>query len=173
MPDLDSLEDLVRAPVSNQEPLSMQDLAVMPPQESAEDSIVAAVRDDDVPDTLLKAVVYGFAEEQASLRAYRMKRERQGVDTSQLSLKRSTILKYMSETVLQKQALAGMTGDLDFRGPKFREVFKMFLETVSDTIDEVKIPAEFKEMFFHALSRNLDGWESKAEKMVKRMTPRI
>jgi hypothetical protein len=45
----------------------------------------------------------------------------------------------------------------------------MFLGVISDTFDEVRIPDEYKEMFFHALSRNLEGWEDKAEKMLKKL----
>jgi len=78
----------------------------------------------------------------------------------------------MSETLLQRQALTGYTGEMDLRGPRFREVFKMLLNIVADTFDEIKAPAEYKEMFFHALSKNLEGWEERAEKLIKAMTPK-
>jgi hypothetical protein len=78
----------------------------------------------------------------------------------------------MSETLIQKQALSGNMGNFDLRSPKFREVFKMFLTLISDTFDEVKIPSEYREMFFHALSRNLEGWEERADKIVKAMIPK-
>ena len=74
-----------------------------------------------------------------------------------ISLKRGTLLKYMSETLLQRQALMGSVGEIDLRGPKFREIFKMLLGIVSETFDEIKAPPEYKELFFHALSKNLDG----------------
>lgn len=73
----------------------------------------------------------------------------------------------MSETLIQRQALVGGSSDLDLKGPKFREIIKMFLGIIADTFDEVKIPIEFRDMFFHALARSLDGWESKAEKILK------
>jgi len=176
-PDL-SLEDVVRGPVdplvggTETLPASLPDMTIQPSDES-DDRIVISVRDDDLPDNVLKAIVYGFAEEQASLKSLRVSRARDGKDTSFISLKRGMLLKYMSETLIQKQALTGITGDLDLRGPKFREVFKMFLEIISQTFDDVKIPSEYKEMFFHQLSQNLDGWEARAEKVVKSMTPRV
>ena len=50
----------------------------------------------------------------------------------------------------------------------------MFLETISDSFDEVKIPLEYKEMFFSSLAKNLEGWEQKAEKIVKGgLRPRV
>jgi len=154
-------------------PADFAGVSIATPQEIAEDQICLAVKDDEVPDTVLKAVVWGFAEEQASLKTLRDKRGREGKDTSHISLKRGMLLKYMSETLIQKQALLGVTGEFDLRGPKFREIFKMFLEIISQTFDEVKIPTEFKEMFFHALSKNLEGWEERAEKIVRHLTPKV
>jgi hypothetical protein len=171
--DLDTLvrspEPLADLPPMENLPANLPDMAILSPEEVAEDQICIAVKDDEVPDTVLKAIVYGFAEEQASLKNLRTSKNKEGKDTSNISLKRGMLLKYMSETLLQKQALVGVTGDLDLHSPKFREVFKMFLETISDTFDEVKIPSEFKEIFFHALSKNLEGWESKAERLIKVM----
>jgi len=153
-------------------PASLPDMTVLPPEELSEDQICLAVKEDDVADNVLKAIVYGFAEEQASLKNLRVKKEEAGKDSSFISLRRGTLLKYMSETLLQKQALMGVTGDVDLQSPKFREVFKMFLEIISETFDEVKIPVEFKEMFFHALSRNLEGWEARAQKAIRAMNVR-
>jgi len=145
---------------------------VTPPIEQPDDQILVTIREDEVPDNVLKAVLWGLAEEQASLKNLRQKREKDGKDTSNISIKRGTLLKYMSETLIQKQALGGSMGqgELDLRGPKFREVFKMFLQIISDTFDEVKIPVEYREMFFHALSSNLEGWEERAEKTIKKMS---
>lgn len=155
-------------------PASLTEIAVNAPvvEELVDDEICTAIKEDEVPDVVLKVVLQGLAEEQASLKNLRKKRSKDGKDTSFISLKRGTLLKYMSETLIQRQALTGGTGDIDLRGPKFREVFKMFLEIINDTFDEVKIPSEYKEMFFHALSRNLEGWEERAEKKIKAMTPK-
>jgi hypothetical protein len=89
-------------------------------------------------------------------------------------MKRATVLKYVTDALLQKQALSGeMMGDIDLKGPKFNKIFEMFLNIIYDTINEVKIPVEYREIFFHALEKNLQGWEERAEKVVKSMTPKI
>jgi len=150
-----------------------ESMAIMEPQELISDEICTAIKEDEVPDTVLKAVLYGLAEEQASLKTLRVEKTNEKKDTSYISLKRGTLLKFMSETLIQRQALLGTTSELDLRGPKFREVFKMLLGIISSTFDEVKIPPEYKEMFFHALARNMEGWEDRAEKLIKAMTPRI
>ncbi len=163
----------IKAPDDGDLPAGLIEVAISQPEELADDEICIAVKEDEVPDTLLKAVLWGLAEEQSSLRVLRKDRQGEGKDTSYISLKRGTLLKYMSETLLQRQALMGSSTDLDLRGPKFREVFKMLLGIISDTFEEVSVPPEYKEMFFHALSKNLEGWEIRAEKAIKAMTPKV
>jgi len=165
MPEVDSSK-LVQSP--NSLPMVEEESVVVPAQEVQDDIVILSIKEDEDTDVVLKAVLYGLAEEQLSLRDLRVKKQNEGKDTSHISVKRGTLLKYMSETLIQRQALVGSSGgDIDIRGPRFREIFKMFLETISKTFDEVRIPAEYKEMFFPALQKNLEGWEDRAEKIVK------
>ena len=168
------LESVIQSPQDSVSiPASLVEVTVTQPEELADDEICLSIKEDEVPEAVLKAVILGLAEEQLSLKVLRQKRQGEGKDSSFVSLKRGTLLKYMSETLLQRQALTGYTGEMDLRSPRFREVFKMLLNIVSDTFDEIKAPAEYKEMFFHALSRNLEGWEERAEKLIKAMTPKV
>jgi predicted RNA-binding protein len=165
-----SLADVVQspsAPNSLTPPVLPSDAVTVPAVEMVDDRIITAVRQEESEDVVLHAVIYGLAEEQNSLQRLREKKDREGKDTSHISLKRGQLLKYMSETLLQKRAIAGASEEIDLRGPKFREIFKMFLETISDSFDEVKIPVEYKEMFFTSLARNLEGWEERAEKIAR------
>lgn len=174
MPDENEIEGAAVPPKSDDVPLDLIEIPIEDPEELSDDEVCIAVREDDVPDNVLKAVLWGLAEEQSSLKNLRQRRSNDGIDTSFISLKRGTLLKYMSETLLQRQALSGgMGGELDLRGPKFREIFKMLLNIISDTFEEIKVPVEYKEMFFHALSKNLEGWEDRAEKLIKSKTPKV
>ena len=175
-----NLENAIKGPVDNNVSVPanlIEVVSVTRQEETTDDEICAAIREDGVAENILKAVLWGFAEEQCSLKKLRQDRCKdsngKAVDTSHISVKRGTLLKYMSETLLQRQSLTGAMSDLDLRGPKFREVFKMLLGIISETFDELKIPAEYKEMFFHALKTNLEGWEERAEKVIKAMTPKI
>ena len=168
-----SASDIVKMPDGEPDLVPiLEDAVIVPSQDTKNDEISLTIKEDDLPDVVLKAVLLGLAEEQHSLRSLRVKKELESKDTSHISIKRGTLLKYMSETLIQKQALTGGGGSLDLKGPKFREVFKMFLGVVSDTFEEMKLAPEYKDMFFNALSHNLDGWEYKAEKIIKAMTPK-
>lgn len=168
------LSEIISSPKSDViVPSNLAEMVPSPLDNIAEDDICLAIKEDEEPEIVLKSVLYGLAEEQAALKTLRKQRSKDsGKDYSSISLKRGMLLKSMAETELQRQALSGGMGDIDLRGPKFREIFKMFLNLISDTFDEVKIPPEYREMFFHALSRNLEGWEERAEKVIKAMTPK-
>jgi hypothetical protein len=165
------LSSVIQQPVpeSHLDTIDYENTVVVPPQEVNDDIITITIKDDELPDAVLKAVLMGLAEEQNAIRNVRIQndREKGKKDVTRLALSRGQLLKYMSETIIQRQALTGGSGDLDLKGPKFREIIKMFLGVIADTFDEVKIPMEFKDMFFHALGKNLEGWESKAEKIMK------
>ena len=165
------LENIIEQPRETHQldNVNYEDTVVVAPQEVNDDVITLTIRDDELPDAVLKAVLLGLSEEQQALKDFRIQKSKEKKDVSRFCVQRSTILKYMSETLIQRQALVGGTGELDLKGPKFREIIKMFLGIIADTFDEVKIPSEFKDMFFHTLSRNLDGWENKAEKILKKM----
>jgi hypothetical protein len=164
------LNAVVEQPKSGDHQLDNYDYentVVIPPQEVNDDIITVTIRDDELPDAVLKAVLMGLAEEQQAIRNVRIKNSRENKDVTRLALSRGTLLKYMSETLIQRQALVGGSGELDLKGPKFREIIKMFLGVIADTFEEVKIPMEYKDLFFHALGKNLEGWENRAEKILK------
>lgn len=163
--EIDSLDVVVHP--SGEPPVPIEEAVVVPAQEVEQDIILTAVKEEESPDKILNAVMYGLAEEQEALKKLRKHKDEEHKDTSHISLKRGTLLKYMSETVIQRQALVGAGGDVDLRGPKFRQILGMFLDCISDSFDEAKIPNEYKDMFFTTLSRNFEGWENKAEKILK------
>jgi hypothetical protein len=167
--EIDPAEVVERPKAAEQQPVTVDynDTIVVPPQDVNDDIITITIRDDELPDAILKAIMSGLAEEQSALKNLRLQREKENKDFSKLCISRGTLLKYMSEAVIQRQALVGGSGDLDLKGPKFREIIKMFLQVIKDTFDEVKIPPEYRDLFFHALGHNLLGWEQKAEKIIK------
>jgi hypothetical protein len=137
--------------------------AVMIPSEPTDDDLITvSIKDDDLPDAVLKTVLLGLA-----LRDLRLRKEKERKDFTNVSFKRGTLLKFMSETLIQRQALVGGTEEIDLKSPKFREVIKMFLQIIADTFDEIKIPPEYRDLFFQTLSSKMEGWELKAEKVLK------
>jgi bisphosphoglycerate-dependent phosphoglycerate mutase len=157
---------IVKEPSQVQNQIS-ESAIVVPPEEFDDDIITLAIKEDDLPDMVLKSVMLGLAEETQALKDARIRNQNASKDISNISMKRGTLLKYMSDTVIQRQALVGGSNEIDLKGPKFRAIIKMFLEIVDETITDVNIPIEYRDLFFHSLARKMDGWEMKAEKILK------
>jgi len=174
MNDMPSPEDIVEAPVGKAVVVPEDVILPLVPtatsgdvEQIEEDYIYRTVKEDENPDTILKSIMEGFAEEQFALRTYRRQQQQKGKSIIDVSGKRGQILKFMSETIIDRKALTGPTDELNIRGVKFKEVFKLFLDTIANTIEEVKVPSEYRDLFFQRLSKNLEGWEDKAEKIIK------
>ena len=93
MADELSLADIVQSPLAPNSltpPVVQSDSIITPAEELVDDRIITCVRQEESEDVVLHAVVYGLAEEQACLVKLREKKDKEGKDTSNISLKRGT-----------------------------------------------------------------------------------
>jgi len=70
------LESAIQGPQdsdSNSIPASLVEVTVTQPFELDDDEICLAIKEDEIPDAVLKAVILGLAEEQNSLKILRIK----------------------------------------------------------------------------------------------------
>jgi hypothetical protein len=79
---LDSeLSSIIQQPVTENnslETIDYENTIVVPPQEVNDDIITVTIKDDELPDAVLKAVLMGLAEEQNAIRNYRITIEKEG-----------------------------------------------------------------------------------------------
>ena len=59
-----NLGDVIEQPANTPEPIHYEDTVVVPPQDLNDDIITLSIKDDELPDAVLKAVLLGLAEEQ-------------------------------------------------------------------------------------------------------------
>lgn len=177
MPDLNNIQnsdidlsDIIKVPETIAMPEDLPPLSVIVPQVLGEDKISLAIEENETPANVAKTILGGLAEEQASLKELRVKFSSTGRDNGSVSIKRGTILKMMLDAEIQRQHLLNNTKDFDVRSDKFKEVFSMFIDIIGETFDQVKIPKEYKIMFFDTLKENMEGWEDKAEKILKALS---
>lgn len=125
---------------------------------------------DDAPDSedILHLVMRGFAQEAASLLFERSEAERQGNETSQLSIRRINALKALGETwIKRKEQLSGKT--IDMASPAFARLFGFMLETFREVMHAGGIPRDQAETVFSRLSNRMrdETWELEAVKRMK------
>lgn len=126
--------------------------------------LVKGVDSEDV----LHLAMMGFADEAASLAFERAEAERNGKETSQLSIRRINALKAIAETwIKRKEQLAGKS--IDMNSPAFKRLFEFLLDTFRECMFNNGIPEDQAETIFVGLSERIvdETWELEAQNRMK------
>ena len=126
--------------------------------------LIKGVDSEDV----LHLAMMGFAQEQASLSFERLDAERNGKETSQLSIRRINALKAIAETwIKRKEQLAGKS--IDMQSPAFRRLFDFLLESFREAMVKGGVPYDQVETIFVSLSERIqdETWELEARNRMK------
>jgi len=124
--------------------------------------VLTAETTPESPD-VLNQVVLGIAEEAASLRFERMEAERQGEETSTLSMRRVAALKAIGDTwIKRKEQIQNQAVDLE--SPAFKSLFQFIGETFAKAMDLAGVREELKESTFAKFANSLDEeWKTEAK----------
>lgn len=123
------------------------------------------VNEDGVFD-LLDVVLAEMAEEGASLKYERIKKEFNEEATDRISLRRANILKMIGDSLIQKRNLA-LNDLVNLRSPQWQVVFKQLMDRVQQTFTDLGYSSEQVELFFQKLQGNLEGFEEATEQKLK------
>jgi hypothetical protein len=130
----------------------------------AEDPVVKTLSGKPDSANLLSSLRMEIAKEAAALHFQRIESEKHGKDTAQTSTRRIDALTRIAHIELEIKKLAPDT--LDVRSEKFQKVFSMFIEMMRESAKETLAP-EAIDMFFNRFGSRLDGWEDKAENLIR------
>jgi len=116
---------------------------------------------------VLNQVLLGISEEVASLRFERMEAERNGEDTSQLSMRRVQGLKAMADTWIKRKEQIQHRG-IDLESPAFRAVFEFISETFTRAMQNAGVRQELCDSVTAQFSKLLDdAWMTEAKSRMK------
>jgi hypothetical protein len=130
----------------------------------AEDPVVKTLSGKPDSAGLLSSLRMEIAKEAASLHFQRMEAEKYGKDTAQTSTRRIDALTRIAHIELEIKKLAPDT--VDVRSEKFQKIYGMFIETLRECALETLAP-EAIDLFFNRLSTMMDGWEERAESLIR------
>lgn len=130
----------------------------------AEDPVVKTLSGKPDSAGLLTSLRMEIAKEAASLHFQRIEAEKYGKDTAQTSTRRIDALTRIAHIELEIKKLA--PDSLDVRSEKFQKVFNMFIEFLRECAQET-MPPETLDLFFNRFSTMMEGWEEKAESMIR------
>jgi len=131
------------------------------------DVILSVTKDNPESPDVLRGVMSELAEEAASLRFEREEAERNGQDTSTLSVRRARVLQAVGDTWLKRKSqLSAEAMDLD--SPEFAAVFGFMIETFKKAMLECNSRPEMIETIIAKFASMLDEeWKSEAKKRVR------
>jgi len=130
------------------------------------DALLRGMLNDDGVFDLLDVVLAEMAEEGASLKYERIKKEFNDESTDRISLRRANILKMISDSLIQKRNLA-LNDLVNLRSPQWQIVFKQLMDRVQQTFLDLEYSSEQVELFFQKLQGNLEGFEEDTEQKLK------
>ena len=132
------------------------------------DSIVQVAQDTPESTDVLHQVIMGLAEEQASMRFERMEAERQGQDTSTLSMRRAQVLKALGDSwIKRKEQLQSRA--IDIESPVFEAVLRFMSETFSGAMQSAGIHEATINSVFNHLVKAMEepSWKNELKSRMK------
>ena len=130
------------------------------------DALLKGMLNDDGVFDLLDVVLAEMAEEGASLKYERIKKEFNDESTDRISLRRANILKMIGDSLIQKRNLA-LNDLVNLKSPQWQVVFKQLMDRVQQTFLDLDYSSEQVELFFQKLQGNLEGFEEDTELKLK------
>lgn len=160
------LSDAEGKPIKIDEEESLQ--LVIPDKRDViqEDPLIKALLNEEDTFGLLDVVLSELAEESASLKYERIKKEFDDEATDRISLRRANILKMINDSIIQKRNLA-LNDLVNLKSPQWQIVFQELMIKIRQTFDELDFSSEQMELFFDKLQNNLEGFEEVTEMKLK------
>jgi len=131
------------------------------------DPIRQAAKDKPDDPDVLHQVILGLVSEAASLGFEREEAERNGSETSNISIRRVNALKSIADTWLKRKDQIVSRG-IDFNSPAFQALLKYLMETFRGSLESAGARTEMIETVFSKLAKSMGPeWESEAKNRMK------
>jgi hypothetical protein len=128
-----------------------------------ENELLTAIMEDPESDVAINLVLRGMAEEIASLEFERREAERNGLDTSNISMRRARVLKALGDTLLRRREKLSSTS-LDLESKGFETVFTFIMETYRLSLEDCNLrPEQIETVFTKFAKRIASNWKEEAK----------
>jgi hypothetical protein len=131
-------------------------------------NLIRLLKLDPESDASIDAVILGLTEEATILEFERLEAQRLGKDGTGIAMKRSRVLKAISDVQLKRKSLTE-GGVIDLDAPTFAALFQFILETFKGAMKSAGVRPEAVEQTFTSLVATLreDNWRSEAKAKMK------
>lgn len=114
--------------------------------------------------TVLQRIRLEVSKEIAAIQYQRIELDREGKDTTNVSLKRINALERLAKIELKVKLLEH--DSINLSSEKMQKLFMLWVETMREVASEV-LPPEAVDLFLNRFATAMDGWEKKAEEALR------
>jgi hypothetical protein len=131
------------------------------------DEIVKAIMDREDAPSMLHMLKERIARSAAALEFIRLEQQKRGQyhrEVPQIVSRQIAALKEIANIELEIRKMG--TDSLDLSNPRLQEVFKLLIDTFRDVAKNMLPPKEF-DLVWNKLENELEGWEEKADSLIR------
>jgi len=129
------------------------------------DALVKDIEARPGGDPIMRGVQLRIAREAAGLEFDREEQSKYGRDTQTMSSRRIGALKEVADLEAKILSLKA-EGMIDLHDERLQKVFSLFIETMKSVARSV-LPPEQADVYVNTLATEMDGWEEKAESLLR------
>lgn len=126
----------------------------------ARQELLIRVHNGSSPVELIDTVIKEITEELSHLKYERKKAARDGKNTSNYTISRIASLRQLAD-VLTKRMESARAEQLDLKSPRFREVLKLWMEFVYESMVKVGVEDQWIDLVFRQIEADMLDWEQK------------
>lgn len=130
----------------------------------ASDSLVKAVERKAPPEENLQRIKLEIARESAAMHFQRIELEKYGKDTSAISSRRIDALERIAK--LELKIKEADKDSLSLGSEKMQKIFMLWVETMREIAEQI-LPPETMDLFFNRFATAMEGWEEKAQNVLR------
>jgi hypothetical protein len=132
-----------------------------------DDPILVAAKETPEDPDVLHQVILALGAEAASLGFEREEAERQGMKTSEISVRRVNTLKALADTWIKRKDQIVNKG-IDLESQSFKSLFRFIMETFQEALDLSGVQSEMSETVFAKLTTLMnEDWEAEAKNRMR------
>jgi len=109
---------------------------------------------------LITTVVKEIAEELSNLKYERKRAAREGKNTANYTISRVTALRQLADLLLKRLENA-RAEELDLKSPRFRQVLKLWMEFVYESMVKVQVSDQVIDLVFRQIEADMKDWEQR------------
>lgn len=130
----------------------------------AKQPLVKAINDKHSSVEVVDQLVKEIAEELSHLKYERQRAAKEGKNTTNITVNRIASLRQLADVLLKRMENA-RAEQLNLKSPRFREVLKLWMEFVYESMQKTNLADEVIDLVFRQMEADMIDWEKRVSEL--------